>query len=276
MKTKNVKRALLYLLLLALSAIWWLPLAWSIIASFKPIGSPLADPSTWLVPPFTLDNYCFVFSNSQSHIPLWMGNSIVTAGISTLLIVFLASLSGYAFSCFNFPFKGFWFWVVMAGMMIPFQSLLIPMYIMFSKMRLLNSYWVLILPYLGSSFGVILMKQFIDSLPKALFDAGRIDGCSSTRLYASIVLPLIRPALASLCIFVFLQQWNDFLWPFIAITKQSMMTIPVGIVLFKSQGEMDKGYALAANVVAIMPVLIAFLIFQKNIVKGVTLSGIKG
>ena len=275
MKSK-ARNFVFYFLLIFISLIWWLPLVWTVIVSFKPVGTPLANPATWFTSANTLDNYYYVFTNSQSHIPLWMFNSLLTASVSTVLIVILAALAGYAFSCFNFRGKQFWFWVIMSGMMIPFQSLLIPMYIMFNKMRLLNTYLALILPYLGSAFGVILLKQFIDTLPKDLFDAARIDGCSSGRIFISLVLPLIKPALASLCIFTFLQQWNDFLWPFISITKQNMMTIPTGIVLFKSQSEMDKGYAMAANAVAIAPVLIAFLLFQKNIVKGVTLSGIKG
>jgi len=271
-----VRRTLFYLMLIFISIIWWLPLIWSVVVSFKPLGSPLSNPATWFVPPVTLDNYRYVFTNSQSNIPVWMFNSLFTASISTSLIVMLSALAGYSFSCFNFYGKNIWFWVIMSGMMIPFQSLLIPMYVMFNKLGMLNTYPALILPYLGSAFGVILMKQFIDTLPRALFDAARIDGCSSLQLFARIVLPLIKPALASLCIFTFLQQWNDFLWPFICITKPNMMTVPTGIVLFKSQAEMDKGYALAANVVAVAPVLIAFLLFQKNIVKGVTLSGIKG
>lgn len=276
MKKHRIRRVLFYAMLIFVSAIWWLPLFWTVVVSFKPVGSALASPATWFVPPHTLDNYYYVFTNSQSDIPLWMFNSLFTACVSTALIVVLSALAGYAFSCFNFRGKNILFWVIMSGMMIPFQSLLIPMYIMFNTMGLLNTYLVLILPYLGSAFGVILMKQFIDTLPRALFDAARIDGCSSLQLFTRIVLPLVKPALASLCIFTFLQQWNDFLWPFISITKPHMMTIPTGIVLFKSQSEMDKGYALAANAVAIAPVLIAFLLFQKNIVKGVTLSGIKG
>lgn len=271
-----VRRALFYMLLIFLSAIWWLPLVWSVVVAFKPNGTPVADPATWFVPPFTSANFGYVFTNSQSNIPLWLFNSFVTASLSTVLILLLSSLAGYSFSVFKYRGKNFLFWVIMAGMMIPFQSLLIPMYVMFNRMSLLNSYLTLILPYLGSAFGVIFMKQFIDTLPRALLEAGRIDGCNSWGLFFRIVLPLVKPAISSLCIFVFLQQWNDFLWPYISITKQEMMTIPTGIVLFKSQSDMDKGYALAANVVAIAPVLIAFLFFQKNIVKGVTLSGIKG
>lgn len=270
------KKALIYLLLAILAAVWWLPLFWSAIVSLKPAGTTqLANPANWFSGTFTLDNYRFVFTNSQSDIPVWLKNSVITAAVSTALIVILSSLAGYAFAKFNFVGKKLCFWVIMAGMMIPFQSLLIPTYIMFNQLSLLNTYWALILPYLGSSFGVILMKQFIENLPDTLFEAARLDGCSSVGIYRYVVLPLIKPAIGSLCIFTFLQQWNDFIWPYISITKQAMMTIPTGIVLFKSQSGMDKGLALAANIVAIMPVLIAFLFFQKNIVKGVTLTGIK-
>ena len=275
MKAK-LPRIFLYVFLFFLSFIWWIPFIWSVAVSFKPVGALTTSIPSWVTPPFTLENYQYIFNNPQADILLWMANSIITASISTACIVVLAAMAGYAFSKFQFHGKSFWFWIIMAGMMIPFQSLLIPMYIMFNRLGMLNTYAALILPYLGSSFGVILMKQFIDSLPSALFDAARIDGCSSARIFRSIVLPLVRPALASLCIFVFLQQWNDFLWPFISITKQEMMTIPIGIVLFRSQTDMDKAYALGANVIAITPVLLVFLFFQKNIVKGVTLSGIKG
>ena len=250
MKAK-LPRIFLYVFLFFLSFIWWIPFIWSVAVSFKPVGALTTSIPSWVTPPFTLENYQYIFNNPQADILLWMANSIITASISTACIVVLAAMAGYAFSKFQFHGKSFWFWIIMA-------------------------YAALILPYLGSSFGVILMKQFIDSLPSALFDAARIDGCSSARIFRSIVLPLVRPALASLCIFVFLQQWNDFLWPFISITKQEMMTIPIGIVLFRSQTDMDKAYALGANVIAITPVLLVFLFFQKNIVKGVTLSGIKG
>lgn len=268
-------RVFVYGLLLILAVVWWLPMVWSLIVAFKPVGTPMANPSTWFHPPFTLDNFRYVFTNPQSDIPLWLFNSTFTAVTSTVFIVFLSALAGYAFSCFQFRGKQFWFWVVMAGMMVPSQTLLIPMYIMFNRLNLLNTYAALILPSLGSSFGVILMKQFMDGLPHALFDAARIDGCTSMKLFTRIILPLLKPAIASLCIFIFFSQWNDFLWPYISITKQHMMTIPIGVVMFRGQSEMDKGYALAANIVAIAPVLIAFLFFQKNIVKGVMLSGIK-
>lgn len=268
-------RIAFYSILILLSIIWWLPLLWSVIVSFKPAGSPLANPEYWFRKPFTLDNYLYVFTSPQSNIPAWLFNSTVTAVISTVSIVILSALAGYAFSCFQFRGKKALFWVVMAGMMVPSQSLLIPMYIMFNNLKLHNTYLALILPYLGSSFGVILMKQFMDGLPHALFDAARIDGCSSSKLFWKIIIPLVKPAIASLCIFVFFSQWNDFLWPYISITKPNMMTVPVGVVMFRGSAEMDKGYALASNVVAITPVLIAFLLFQKNIVKGVTLSGIK-
>ena len=187
----------------------------------------------------------------------------------------LSMMAAYAFSKFDFPGRRIWFWIVMAGMMIPVHSLMIPMYLLFRQMGLLNTYASLILPGLGSSFGVILLKQFMDGLPTALFEAAKIDGANSFRILRSIIFPLMKPALASLMIFTFLQQWNDFVWPFIAITNEKIMTVPVGIVFFRGQSDMSMAYSMAATVVALLPVLVLFFLFQKQIVKGVALSGIK-
>lgn len=202
-------------------------------------------------------------------------NSFLVSSIVTFGGAMLSMMAAYAFSKFDFPGRRIWFWIVMAGMMIPVHSLMIPMYLLFRQMGLLNTYASLILPGLGSSFGVILLKQFMDGLPTALFEAARIDGANSFRILRSIIFPLMKPALASLMIFTFLQQWNDFVWPFIAITNEKIMTVPVGIVFFRGQSDMSMAYSMAATVVAVLPVLVLFFLFQKQIVKGVALSGIK-
>ncbi len=277
MKKKKVSlsKVILNVVFFVLAAIWWLPLAWTVIVSFKPLGTIVYDITKWFDPPYTLANYYYVFTNSQSDMPLWLFNSFFVAGVSTILVVALSLLAAFSFSRFRYRGQKVMFWVIMAGMMIPFQSLLIPIYILFRNMGLLNTYLALILPGLGSSFGVILLKQFIDGLPEALFDAAKIDGCKSWRVLVNIIIPLTRPAIASLIIFIFLQKWNEFMWPFISITKQELMTIPVGIVFFRGQYERDIAYSMAANVVAGLPALILFFIFQKQIVKGIAFSGIK-
>ncbi len=277
MKRKTRSKIIVLIIALILAFIWWLPMVWAFIVSIKPVGSVVTDMNTWLVPPFTLDNFHYVFNNSQANIVRWIMNSAIVSIVVTFGGAILSTMAAYGFSRFNFPGKRIWFWIIMAGMMIPMHSLMIPMYLLFRSLKSLNTYASLILPGLGSSFGVILLKQFMDGLPQELFDAAEIDGANSMRIMVSIVMPLVRPAMASMMIFTFTQRWNDFIWPFISITNQKIMTIPVGIVFFRGQsGDMSMGYFMAATVIAVLPVLIVFFIFQKRIVKGVAFSGIKG
>lgn len=275
MKKRNISRIIVTIIAGCAAVIWWLPMIWSLIVSLKPLNSVVTDISTWFRPPFTLDNFRYVFNSEQADIFQWLLNSFLVSTIVTFGGAMLSMSAAYAFSRFEFPGKKIWFWVVMAGMMIPIHSLMIPMYLLFRQMGLLNTYASLILPGLGSSFGVILLKQFMDGLPTALFEAARIDGANSFRILLSIIFPLMKPALASLMIFTFLQQWNDFVWPFIAITQENIMTVPVGIVFFRGQSDMSMAYSMAATVIAVLPVLVIFFIFQRQIVKGVAFSGIK-
>lgn len=274
---KKIKPApvLVTLLAVLLAAVWWLPTLWSIIVAVKPVNAIVTDMSRWFTPPFTLDNFRYVFNNDQADMIRWLLNSFVISSAETLGVAILSLMAAYSFSKFRYPGRNFWFWIIMAGMMVPAQSLMIPMYLLFRGVNLLNTYQSLILPGLGSSFGVILLKQFMDGLPESLFDAARIDGAGSLRTLWSIVVPLTRPAMSSLLIFTFLQKWNDFLWPFISITKKEIMTVPVGIVFFRGQTDISMAYGMAANVAAILPVLIVFFFFQKQIVKGIAFSGIK-
>ncbi|WP_095174426.1 MULTISPECIES: carbohydrate ABC transporter permease [Blautia] len=275
MKKKKVSRIVVTMIAVCVAVIWWVPMLWALIVSVKPLNSVVTDIRTWFTPPFTFDNFLYVFTSEQADIFRWLLNSLLVSSIVTLGGAMLSMTAAYGFSKFEFPGKKVWFWIVMAGMMIPIHSLMIPMYLLFRQMGLLNTYASLILPGLGSSFGVILLKQFMDGLPAALFEAAKIDGANSFRILWKIVFPLMKPAMASLMIFTFLQQWNDFIWPFIAITNENIMTVPVGIVFFRGQSDMSMAYSMAATVIAVLPVLIIFFIFQKQIVKGVAFSGIK-
>lgn len=275
MKQRRRSKIIVTVLGVIAAAICWTPIVWAVIVSLKPLNSVVTDVLTWFVPPFTLDNFRYVFTNEQADIFRWLGNSLFISTVSTVGAAMLSMLAAYSFSQFRYPGQKIWFWIVMAGMMIPVHSLMIPMYLLFCQMKLLNTYASLILPGLGSSFGVILLKQFMDGLPRALFEAARIDGANSFCILRKLVFPLMKPAMASLMIFTFLQHWNDFVWPFIAITKEEIMTVPVGIVFFRGQSDMSMAYSMAATVVAMLPVLIVFFIFQKQIVKGVAFSGIK-
>jgi multiple sugar transport system permease protein len=260
----------------ACAAIWLLPVIWMVVVAVKPKGSNVVDLSTWLVPPFTLDNIRYVLHNAQSSIGVWLWNSFLVSGLTTAGGIALAALAAFAFSRMRFVLKGFWFWFIMMSLMIPSEATLIPIYVQFRNLGLLNTYASLILPGLAGPVGVVLLKQFFDGLPPSLFEAARIDGCGWGQILLKIYLALSKPALASLGIFSFLGVWNAFIWPYISITDPKFMTVPIGIVFFHSQYNNDMAYPMAANAMAAVPILAVFIALQKYIIKGITFTGIKG
>jgi multiple sugar transport system permease protein len=256
-----------------LATAWVLPLLWVLLVSFKPEGSGVMDASTWFQPPFNLNNYIYVFTSAP--IILWLWNSFIVALITTLFVLILCSLAAFPFSQNRFPGDRILFWLIIAGLMVPGEAVLVPLYILFRDLNLLNSYGSLILPSIAVPFGMILLKQFYDGLPKELFEAAKIDGCGLYRMLFLITIPLSRSAMAALGIFTFLGSWNNFIWPFIAISSPEYMTIPIGIPYFNSGYSQDYTLPMAANVIASVPVLIAFFVFQKQIIKGISFTGIK-
>lgn len=217
-----------------------------------------------------------MLNHPQADVVRWIGNSIFIATLNTTCVVLLCSLAAFSFSRVPFWGKGVLFIVVMAGMMLPREAMLVPLYTMFQQNKLLNTYFSLIAPTVAAPFAVIVLKNAFDALPTALFEAAKLDGCSWPRMAFNIAIPLVKPAMMSLAILVFLQSWNDFLWPFISITDQVHVTIPVGLSLFKSQYLTGQGLTMAAGMLLSFPVMIAFFIFQKHIVKGIAVTGIKG
>lgn len=276
-KTIRPSRVIVTILCFMLSLIWWIPVIWPIIVAFKPYGSPVYDLTKLLSIPNTLDNFDYVLnsSRSQANMPMWMFNSFFIAIISTVGICILSICAAYSFSKFKYPGRGILFWIVMAGMMIPQQAMMIPLYLMSRSLKLLNTYWCLILPSLGSSFAVLMLKQFMDGLPMDLFEAANLDGCNSAQTLLHVVMPLTKPALFSIGIFIFLQRWNDFMWPFIAITKPELMTVAVGITFFKANTSDAMSYFMAANTLVMIPLLLIFFLCQKQLVEGIAFTGIK-
>lgn len=272
---KKVMKLGINTLAIVLAAVMWLPIFWTAVVSIKPKHAPVFDITRWFEPPFTLENFEYVFNNPQADMIRWLLNSFTTSLIGTAGVVALSLLAAYAFSRFQFPGRKILFWVCLSGMMIPGESLMIPQYLLFRDWSLLNTFTCIILPGLGSSMGLLILKQFIDGIPESLFDAAKIDGCNSLRMLVSIVTPLTKAAISTLTIFTFRLKWNDYLWPYISISDPDIMTIPVGIDFFRGQYQDGYSYQMAANMIAILPVLVIFLIFQKNIVKGIALSGMK-
>ncbi|HEX7712776.1 MAG TPA: carbohydrate ABC transporter permease, partial [Bacillota bacterium] len=202
-------------------------------------------------------------------------NTVIFAGSATLLSVLFDSMAGYAFARINFKGKNILFALVMITMMVPFQVIMIPLFIEVFKLGLLNNYLGLILPRATSAFGIFMMRSFFVSLPKELEEAARIDGLNEYRIYGSIMLPLCKPALLTLIVFHFMNNWNDLLYPLMLTSSTEMRTLSAGLAMFVGQRVIEYGPTLAAAVISILPLLMVYLISQKYFIQGIATTGMK-
>ncbi|MGW9267761.1 ABC transporter permease subunit [Microbacterium sp. NPDC055599] len=244
-----------------------------VVLSLKP-GMVVELPGSLL--PWTdisFDSYAQVLGGQ--NILGWLFNTLVYSLVSVVAVLFLSALAGYAFAKKRFRGKEVMFWSFLAMVMVPFHVTLIPTFILMANLGGIDTYWGLILPTLANAQAVFLMRQFIQGLPDELFEAARIDGAGEFRIFLQIVLPLCKPILATLGIFVFLWHWNDFLWPLIIAKSNSMFTLTVGISSLQQQN-VPLSTMLAGSVVALLPIFLAYLIAQRYVQEGVTGTGIKG
>lgn len=265
-------RLLIYLALAVGGVVMAFPFMWMLLSSFKSLRELFRFnflPQVW-----TLANYQEVILNTQ--FPRWFLNSLIVAGISTVSVLFFCSLVGYTLTKLRFPGKEFIFLLILSTLMIPTEMLVIPWFVMATEYNWVNTFWGIAFPGLIPAFGVFLMRQFFQSLPRDLFDAGRVDGVSEFGLYWRVGLPLVGPGLAALGIFNFVGNWNAFLWPLIVAKSPSMYTIPVGVALFSGEAGTAWNLIMASAALAVIPVLIVFVIFQRQIIEGVVLMGVKG
>jgi multiple sugar transport system permease protein len=262
----------IYVVLAVLGAAMIFPFLWMLATSFKP-ASDIYSFSLFPQRP-TLDNY--VTALTKFPFARWFGNSVLVAGLTTLSVAFFDSLAGYVLAKLQFPFKNVIFVAILCTLMVPTEMLIIPWYIMSVDYHWTDTFWGIMFPGVMSAFGVFLMRQFMQSVPDELLDAGRIDGLGEFGLFWRVAIPLVRPALAALCILTFLGNWNAFLWPLIVIQDPLMRTLPVGLSQF-SYGEAGSRWELIMTgaSIATVPVLIVFAIFQRQIIRGVALTGLK-
>jgi multiple sugar transport system permease protein len=288
-----------YFILAPIAILFVAPFAWLISASFQPISTIFANPPTWLPDDPTLDGYKGFLNvgdlskaqEGQGHGDWrWFLNSAFVAISITVLQTFFNALCAYVFAKRKFPGRNVIFVLFLATMMVPGQVTLIPNYIIIQHIPFfggndwlgsgghgwLDSYWGLIMPGVVSAFGIFLLRQFMLSIPDDLLDAARIDGASEFRIFRSVVLPLCVPALAANAIFTFQGAWEDFLWPLIVISNPDKMTAPVGLALFVVQNKTDWNLLFAGSVIATLPMIIVFIIFQRHFVRGIAVTGIKG
>ena len=248
------------------------PFVWMISSSFK---RPQDIYSLSLIPPvFTLDSYRAVLQDT-SYVR-WFANSLVIASITTASVAFFDSLAGYTLAKFKFPGSMVIFILILSTLMVPTEMLVIPWFMKSIELQWTDSYWGVMFPGVISAFGVFLMRQFFMGVPNELIDAARLDGFGEFRIFWKIALPLVKPAVAALCIFTFLGNWNAYIWPLIVIRSEEMRTLPVGVAFFSSENGARFDLIMAAATLATVPVIIIFLIFQKQIIKGIALAGLKG
>lgn len=276
MKTNKTVSFLVNGLAYLLCLVWLVPIVWMAVVALKPESVDVTRVSNWFRPPFTTENLRAVLEHPQADVFRWIANSAAVAVLTTCGVLLVCTLAAFAFSRIRFPGKNAVFVLVMVGMMIPREAMLVPLYTLFQSLGLLNTFFSLIAPSLAAPFAVIILKSFFDGMPGALFEAARIDGCGWLRTCFGIAAPLSKSALSSLAILVFMQSWNDFLWPFISITEPSKVTIPVGLPVFRSQYLTGQGLTMAAGALLAFPIILVFIFFQKHIVQGVASAGIKG
>ena len=260
----------------ALSLLWWVPLFWMVGVALSPETAKTTDFFALLRPPYTLEHIRGVFTNRNAHMLLWFGNSLLISVVSVALMLLVVTFAGFAFARLNFRFKKFWFWLIMISIMVPGEATLVSSYVLYHELNLLNTIASMIIPVIASAFSLLLMKSFIEGIPGELFETAKIDGCGYLRMVVELVIPLTKTALSSLGIFAFLGTWNNFLWPYITISDTSKMTVAVGISYFTGQGTSAINAGMAASLVASLPVIVVFFIFQRQITKGIAFTGLKG
>ena len=251
-----------------------IPFIWMVISSFKPEAEVRSVPPTWWPETVTTDNYQQLFT--QLDFPtFFMNSAIVAVSVAAGNMVFCAML-GYALAKLHFPGKRVVFGLVLGTLMIPGVVTFIPLFVLATNIGLANSLPGMILPFLAGPFGVFLMRQYILALPDELIQAARVDGAGELRIFFSVILPLCGPAVATLGVLTFLTSWNNFLWPLVIATDESKYTLPVALALYAvGQNATKYGLLLAGSVVVVLPVLVVFLVLQRQIMQGIAMTGIK-
>lgn len=266
-----VRTATVVLLTIA-TIVTLIPFYTMLVVALKPRG-PVEFPDSLLPWPLVPDAFGPIFGTD--NILLWSLNTLIYSVVSVVLVLFVSSLAGFAFAKLRFPGRTTMFWSVLAMLMVPYHITLIPTFILIAQAGGVDTYWGLIAPTLANAQAIFLMRQFIMAVPDELLDAAKVDGCSEWRSYWMIVLPLCKPILATLGIFVFLWHWNDFLWPLIIAQDVSMRTLTVGLAALQAENT-PLNVLFAGTVVSFVPIFVAYLVGQRYVTEGVLSAGIKG
>lgn len=271
-KKKNIGVSLIAL---AVAFLFLVPIYWMLIVALKPEGNSAITIGEWFnFTNLTLYNFRKVLGESQ--ILRWTWNSLLIALISMVLSVIICSLAGFAFSKLKFKSKKFLYVFITVGLLIPTEAIIIPLYNVSNQLNLLDNMWGIILPSLTNPLGIILFRQFMDGIPDDYIEAAELEGCKKFGIWLRICFPLTRSAMVSVGIFNFLLSWNSYIWPFISITSPEKMVLATGVPTFLSNNNHVLNTIMAASAVAAIPAMILFVLMQKQIIQGVSMSGVKG
>jgi len=265
----------LYLVVGGVAVLMILPFYWMVMTAFMPAPDIIAFPPKWIPSRLTLEHFDVAIEKAPWLSYYW--NSLVVAVLSVGCSLLFGLFAGYAFGVYRFPLQNFFFILILATLMVPVQVTSVALYVMLSRVGWVDTYQGILAPNFASAFGVFMIRQGIKSIPLDLIEAARMDGAGETRIVLTIIAPLIKTTLATVAMILFLGSWNDFLWPVIVINSEGLRTLPVGIALFKDPyGHINYGPLMAATVISTGPMLVAYMISQKYMIRGIALTGLKG
>ena len=263
-----------YAILLVLSLVTLLPVLWVVLSSFKPQSELFQIPLTFIPKAWTIENY--VSSLAAGNFPVYFSNTVFVAVVSTFITVLVNLMAGYALAKYIFTGRNLIFTIMIATLMIPLQVIMIPIFLQLKNLGMLNSLWGIIIPPAATPTGVFLARQYLVNLPDSLIEAARIHGAKSYTIFARLIVPMSKPIVATIAIFSFMWRWNDYLWPLIVITDNRKQTIQQALANFVGQLQINWSDLLAMTTIAIIPVIIVFLAFQRFFFSGIAAGSVKG
>jgi len=269
----NYKKIISVIVLIAIGIIFVFPFYWIITGAFKIQEVTILETPQWFPLEPTLENWTKLFKNPTVQ---WLTNSFIISFSTMILVCITASLAGYAIAKKDFKGKELIFGALIAAMALPKQVILVPLVQIVNAWGLHNTLLACILPAVGFPFGIFLMKQFSETLPKELLEAAKIDGCSEIGIFIKIVLPLIKPGIGALAIFTFITSWNDYFLQLVMLVEKEKLTMPLGVALMQQEFSTNYGVLMAGATLACIPIIIIFIIFQKNFTQGLTMGAVKG
>ncbi len=271
---RRERNGLTYLILIVFMLIYLIPILWMVVCSFKPDAELFIYPPKLFPSAFSMENYLDAWN--RGDFGLYFKNTTIVAVSATVLTVVINTMAGYAFAKYKFKGSTAIFLFFLATMMLPLEVLMIPIFQVIRVFRLYNNFWGLIIPSAATPAGVFLVRQYFLTIPNELMESARIDGASERKIFLRLMLPLAKPVMSVLAIFAFLWRWNDYMWPLVVIRDTQKYTVQLALANFSGQYAVDWGSLLAMSVLTMIPVLVIFVIFQKQFMKGMVAGAVKG